>query len=136
MMAWRAASWAKCSGVFSVRKKSSATRPPPPQPAAFNAGSICSALVSASFMEFLKQESWQDAESAIASGAIHGKIPAVEGEDGVDPFAASQINQRGVGQLRTDVLVLLHHFGNRAGLRAGERKQFQKAAWLLGKAAS
>ena len=82
------------------------------------------------------QESWQDAESAIASGAIDGKIPAIEGEDGVDAFAASQINQGGVGQLRTDVLVLLHYFGNGAGLGAGEWKQFQKAAGLLGKAAS
>ena len=33
MMAWRAASWAKCSGVFSVRKKSMPTRPPPPEAA-------------------------------------------------------------------------------------------------------
>src|SRR5664279_1409491 len=119
--------------VYSRRIRLPSTTP---QPATLNAGSICSALVSASFMKFLKQESWQDAESAIASGAIHGKIPAVEGEDGVDAFAASQINQRGVGQLRTDVLVLLHHIGNRAGLRAGQRKQLQKAAWLLGKAAS
>src|SRR5271165_2036495 len=105
-----------------------------PQPAAVNAGSMCSALVSASFIEFLKQESWHDTESANVRGAIHAKIPAIEGEDGVDPFAAGQINQRGVGQLRTDVLVPFHRFGNGAGLGAGERKQLQKAARLLGKA--
>jgi hypothetical protein len=87
-------------------------------------------------MEFLKQESWHDTESAIVRGAIDGKVAAIEGEDGVDAFAASQINQRGVGQLRTDVLVLFHYFGNGAGLRAGERKQLQKSAWLLGKAAA
>ena len=33
-IAWRAASFAKCSGVFSPKKKSRATRPPPPEAAA------------------------------------------------------------------------------------------------------
>ena len=69
-------------------------------------------------------------------GAIQGKIPPIEGEDGVDPLATGQINQRGIGQLRTDVLVLLHHIGNGAGLRAGEREQFQKAALPTRTAAS
>src|ERR1700686_5483503 len=59
------------------------------------------------------ERSRQNAKSAIADGTIHDKISPVEGENSIDTFTASQVNQRGGGELRTDARVLLHQVCDR-----------------------
>jgi hypothetical protein len=65
---------------------------------------------------------WQNPERAFTSGSIHRKIAPVEGEDRVDTLSIRQIDQRGIGELRPDVLILLHYFGDRFGFGACQRK--------------
>src|SRR5438445_5431845 len=81
----------------------------------------------------LTLDSWDNAKSAFVGRAIHAKISPVESEDSIDSFAVCQVNQRGIGQLRANALVLLYHFGNGAGLCAGQGKKFEKASRLLRK---
>ena len=53
-----------------------------------------------------------EAEAAIASGAVNGEIPAVESEDRVDGFAIGKMNKRGIGELRPHGFVFLQEIGD------------------------
>ena len=66
---------------------------------------------------------WQNPERAFTSRSIHRKIAPVEGKDRVDTLSIRQIDQRCIGELRLDVLIPLHYFGDCFGFGARQRKQ-------------
>jgi len=58
-----------------------------------------------------------EAEPPIASRAINREIPAVKSEDSVDGFAISQLNKRGIGELRLHGFIFLHEIADGPGLQ-------------------
>ena len=53
--------------------------------------------------------------------AINAKVPTVQSEDcGPFFFPMCEVNQGGISQLRSEILVLLHQIGNRNGFYSRE----------------
>ena len=68
-----------------------------------------------------------ETESAIAPGAVHGEISAVESEDGVNRFAIGQVNKRSVSELRPHGFVFLQKVGDGSGLQTRQWKHRRDA---------
>ena len=69
-----------------------------------------------------------DVKSTTTADSIDGKISLVQSKDGLNSLAFGKINQGGIGELRSYVVVPFHYGGNGSGFRARQRQQFQKTA--------